>query len=122
MIKSGSVNIYVSNIDRSIKFYTDTLGMKLVFNAGGHYAQIAAGGGLMLGLHPASPKAPKPGTHGAISIGFEPDRPIDQAVAELLNRGVAFHGPIMDDPPVRLAFFGDPDGNELYLVEYKGPQ
>ena len=122
MIKSGSVNVYVSDLNRAIKFYTDTLDMKLVFNAAGHYAQIAAGGGLMIGLHPASPKAPKPGTRGAISIGFAPDRPIDQAVAELTKRGVAFQGPIMEDPPVRLAFFGDPDGNELYLVEYKGPQ
>ena len=122
MIKSGIPNIFVSDIDRAIKFYTDVLGMKLIMNAGGHYAQVAAGGGLVLGLHPASPHAPKPGTRGSISIGFAPDRPLDQAVAELTQRGVAFRGPIVDDPPVRLADFGDPDGNDLYLVEYKAPQ
>ena len=122
MIKSGSVNVYVSDMNRAIKFYTDALGMKLTFNAGGHYAQIAAGGGLLIGLHPASPKAPRPGTKGSISIGLAPDRPLDQAVAELTQRGVTFSGPIVDDPPVRLAFFGDPDDNELYLVEFKGPQ
>ncbi|HKQ47727.1 MAG TPA: VOC family protein [Phycisphaerae bacterium] len=122
MIKSGSVNVYVSDMDRAIKFYTDVLGMKLIMNAGGHYAQIAAGGGLVLGLHPASPQAPKPGTRGSISIGLAPDRPLDQAVAELTKRGVAFRGPVVNDPPVQLAFFGDPDGNELYLVEFKAPQ
>jgi hypothetical protein len=30
---------------------------------------------------------------------------------------VQFHGPIKDDSAVRLAFFGDPDGNDLYLCQ-----
>jgi hypothetical protein len=38
-------------------------------------------------------------------------------VAKLEQRGVSFHGPIIDDEQVRLAFFGDPDGNALYLCQ-----
>jgi hypothetical protein len=32
---------------------------------------------------------------------------------------VVFRGPVVDDAQVRLAFFGDPDDNDLYLIEAK---
>jgi hypothetical protein len=35
----------------------------------------------------------------------------------LSNRGVQFRGPVRTDTAVKLAFFGDPDGNALYLSE-----
>lgn len=41
-------------------------------------------------------------------------------MAELKKRGVVFESDVVDDDPVKLAFFGDPDDNELYLCEYKG--
>ena len=53
-----------------------------------------------MGLHPASPRsvAPgteAPGTEGAITVGFAVD----------------------DEGQLGLAYFTDPDGNELYLAE-----
>jgi catechol 2,3-dioxygenase-like lactoylglutathione lyase family enzyme len=105
-------------MDRAVRFYTETLGLKLQFRAGDHWAQVDAGNGLVIGLHPASAKAPKPGTSGSISVGLLVKQPIDRVVSTLAGRGVAFHGPIVDDTQVRLAFFGDPDGNSLYLCEY----
>jgi len=45
----------------------------------------------------------------------------DAAYAELSARGVPFHVPPKDfpeeAPSVRIAFFKDPDGNELELVQ-----
>lgn len=39
----------------------------------------------------------------------------------LQQKGVSFReekgGPVVDDGPVKLAFFSDPDGNDLYLCE-----
>jgi len=41
-------------------------------------------------------------------------------VATLKAKGVTFHGPLLDkskEEGIKLAFFGDPDGNSLYLCE-----
>jgi len=119
MLSSALPTIYVSDVDKAVHFYTDVLGLKLQFQSGPHFAQIDAGGGSSIGLHPPSPKASAPGTHGAISVGFYVTEPLDDVVASLKAKGVQFHGPIIEDSPVRLAFFGDPDGNDLYLCEYK---
>ena len=54
MITGGNATIYVAAMDRSVWFYTATLGLRLVFRAGDHWAAIDAGGGLQLGLHPAT--------------------------------------------------------------------
>ena len=119
MIKGGNATIYVTNMDRAVGFYTNTLGLKLQFRAGNHWAQIDAGNGLQIGLHPSGPQSPPAGKSGSISVGFSISQPLDQVVSTLKSRGVAFRGPIMDDAKggIRLAFFGDPDGNDLYLSE-----
>ena len=42
-------------------------------------------------------------------------------MSALGTKGVTFKGPIIDDAngSIRLAFFSDPDGNDLYLCELK---
>jgi len=119
MIQGGNATIYVSDMDRAVGFYTNTLGLRLQFRAGNHWAQVDAGNGLQIGLHPSGPQSPPAGKSGSISVGFTINQPLDQVVATLKSRGVAFRGPIMDDAKggIRLAFFGDPDGNDLYLCE-----
>ncbi len=119
MIKGGIPTIFVSDMDRAVNFYTDTLGMKVQQRDGNDWCSIDAGDGLTLGLHPAGPNSPKPGSRGAISIGLGLTEPLDDVVKTLKERGVAFEGEIIDDDPVRLALFGDPDGNEFYLWEFK---
>lgn len=118
MIKSALVTVYVNDLDAAVAFYTKTLGCTLRFQAGSEWAQVEAGSGFSIGLHPRSDKGPEPGTRGSMSIGFYTKDPIEKAVESLHAKGVQFRGPIVDDDPVKLAFFGDPDGNELYLCEY----
>ncbi len=119
MISGGNPTLYVSNLGRSIHFFTEVLGLRLRAHPSDGWAEIDAGDGLILGLHPESIHAASPGTRGAITIGLNVDQPLEQVVARLEARGVVFKIPILDNPksPVRLAFFGDPDGNELYLCE-----
>ncbi len=117
LIHGGSPTIYVSDLDRAVHFYTEVLGLQLQYRAGNEFAMIDGGGGLMLGLHPAGRQSPQPGTRGSISVGLNVSEPIERVVEVLEGRGVEFRGPIKDDDPVRLAFFGDPDGNDLYLCE-----
>ena len=118
MIDNGNATVFVSDMSRAVEFYTKVLGMKLRMRAGDHWAEVQAGD-LIIGLHPAGPESPKPGTPGAVQIGLTVTKPLDEAVDELTRRGVAFHGPVVDDEQVRLAFFADPDGNVSYLCEIK---
>jgi hypothetical protein len=93
-------------------------GLRLAFRAGDEWAGIDAGGGLQLGLHPAGPRTPAAGQPGAITVGLSVDEPIERVVSVLEGRGVTFRGPVVDDGGrLKLAFFTDPDGNELYLAE-----
>jgi catechol 2,3-dioxygenase-like lactoylglutathione lyase family enzyme len=120
MISGITATVFVSNMDRAVDFYSKTLEMKLAGRWGDHYASIDIGRGAAIGLHPEeSAKSPKPGTPGSIQLGLAVDRPLEQVIADLKPKGVNFRGPIIDDGAVRLAFFGDPDGNELYLCEVK---
>jgi catechol 2,3-dioxygenase-like lactoylglutathione lyase family enzyme len=112
------LTIYVSDMDRSVRFYTETLGMKLNERHGNHWAAIDGGPGLSIGLHPATPEVAA-GQPGSMAIGLYLDGSLGEAVKRLTNRGVAFDGPIMEDKALSLAYFTDPDGNRLYLAEMK---
>lgn len=119
MITGGNATVRVSSMDRAVEFYTRALGLKLKNRFGNEWAEVEAGPGLVIGLHPAG-HGPKPGTPGSISVGFTVKGPIEDVVATLKAQGVTFHGSILDNSKeegIKLAFFGDPDGNALYLCE-----
>ncbi len=120
MIHGGNATIFVSNMDRAVRFYTETLGLALQYRAGDHWAQVDAGG-MPIGLHPTGPEGPKPGPGGSIQVGLNVTEPIDEVVTTLRGRGVTFKGPVVDDGPVKLASFCDPDGNDLYLCQVMKP-
>ena len=109
------VTIFVSNMDESIRFYKEVLGMKLGDRYGNEFAVIQGKNGLTIGLHPASAKSPA----GKIAIGIQVAEPIQAAVARLKEKGVKFTSPVIDDKEVLAADFADPDGAEMYLVEVK---
>jgi len=117
MISGGNATVFVSNMDRSVQFYTEVLGMKLTNRFGDHWATVDAGKGFIIGLHPASSKYPAPGTKGAMMLGLDIDEPIDRAVARLSEKGVEFKGSIVRDTSGNFAHLEDPDGNEIYLWE-----
>lgn len=110
------VTIFVSNMDRAVRFYTDVLGMKLVYRFGDDWATLKTDDGMTVGLHPASNESPA-GRNGSITIGFEVSEPIQKAVATMKEKGVKFVGPIVDDKEVKAAHFEDPEGNQMYFVE-----
>lgn len=118
MIQGGTPTIYVSDMDRAVAFYTRTLGLKLLEREDDDWASIDAGDGLVLGLQPANGNGQKVGG-GSIAIGFNVTEPLEDVIAKLEHRGVQFRGPVKSqaEVPVRMAFFGDPDGNVLYLCE-----
>ena len=122
MIRGGLVTLFVRDVGKAVRFYVETLGMKLVEQGGAGWAVIDAGEGFRIGLHQPQMQASAvdPVTTGSRaaftpSIGLTPKVPIREAIAIYENRGVVFD--VKDDGPVTLAHFRDPDGNALYLCQ-----
>jgi catechol 2,3-dioxygenase-like lactoylglutathione lyase family enzyme len=57
MLSRGIATIFVTDMDRSVRFYTEVLGLSLTQRFGNHWAQVEAGQ-LVIGLHPASAQSP----------------------------------------------------------------
>jgi len=117
MFKSGSVTILVDDINKSEQFYVDTLGLKVQFKVEGHLVQVEAPG-LAIGLlYPGEGQEAHPGKAGRVHIGLEVQE-LDSSIKLLQSRGVEFQLTIEGDA-TRIAYFSDPEGNPLYLVEVK---
>lgn len=116
MFSGGNVTVYVSNMDASVRFYTEQLGLKLAYRFGDHWASIHAGKGLTIGLHPASEEFTA-GRVGSMTIGLELEGDIDDAVRSLEKKGIRFDGPVNRGKAGAFVGFKDPDGNMLYLAQ-----
>lgn len=107
----ASVNFYSSDIDRSIDFYTKTLGIELVDRQGDSYASFALNDELRLGVKLASEEREKPGSQTLIlrvpDINTAYDLAIEQGADVLVH--------LRDDPWGQWFAIGDPDGN---MIEY----
>jgi catechol 2,3-dioxygenase-like lactoylglutathione lyase family enzyme len=116
MIKRANVTVMVSDMDKSLGFYVDALGMKLKTRYGNEFAEIEALG-INLAIHPTTKGRPKP-ARSAMSIGLAVDN-MENTMKELEEKGIKLSSGMVQDGPIRLAMFKDPDGNELYLAETK---
>lgn len=114
ILTSGNVTVIVSDMGRSISFYTETLGLELKIRYGDNYAEIAVEG-LTVALHPPVRGGPSSAGPQSLSIGLAVPN-LHAAVEELRGRGVSFSR-VTEDGFVKLAFFADPDGTPLYLAE-----
>lgn len=114
MYIGGNVTLMVADFERSVRFYTETLGLTLKARFGDGWAEVEAPG-LTIGLHPAGEHGPQPGQAGSISIGLEVED-LDAAMAALRDKGVEFQR-TFGDGPRRFASFMDPDQTGLYLWE-----
>ena len=101
----------VSDIDRSITFYRDQLGLNELQHEG-DWAQLDANG-LHLGLNARE----SPSGHGGAVIAFQPENGLESAFQKLRDGGVDVPGDISEHSWGRVATFKDPDGNDLQLYE-----
>ncbi len=107
MIRGGAVVLGTSDAARAVRFYIETLGMKLVREAGDGPV-IDAGEGFQLELRPGAAVA---------DVLLYPKVPIADTIAILENRGVTFA--TTDTGTAIVARFQDPDGNSLSLFQTK---
>lgn len=116
MIRGGLVTLFVRDVGSAVRFYVETLGMKLVEQAGSGWAVIDAGDGFRIALHEGAARIEGEGRGTfAPSVGLYPKVPIAEAIAIYENRGVKFD--VKDDGPMTLAYFRDPDDNVLVLCQ-----
>ena len=111
MMKDAYVTIDVSNMARAIRFYTKVLGLKLVHNYKGYWADIKAPH-MWIGLHLDHEGGPRKKGSGNMSIGFTP-KDIEKAVKLLKKKHIKVKLEEMEWG--RYAEFKDPDGTDMYL-------
>jgi methylmalonyl-CoA/ethylmalonyl-CoA epimerase len=112
--KIGQIAISVTNLARSKEFYQNTLGMKLLFEAGSMAFFLCGDIRFMIGV------SEETFTPGGTILYFKVGD-IQRAHALLLQQEVVFtHAPHlvakMPDHDLWMAFFNDPDGNLLGMM------
>ena len=115
------VNIFVTDFDRAVTFYQQTLGLPLRFREEqfGYASFKTEGAGLALArVDPNAHNAAElVGRHTGVGLGV-PD--IDAAYKELAAKGVHFTMPPTKQPwGGVLALFADSEGNILYLDQLR---
>jgi catechol 2,3-dioxygenase-like lactoylglutathione lyase family enzyme len=108
----GHIEIFVSDIQRSLHFYENVLGFALTAIQGQHiWLQL---GEVEILLRPGQPPPPaaryEDAPHGLVL--YTDDLP--STMAELRGRGLEFKGTIDSD---KCHTFTDPDGNWFQLVD-----
>jgi catechol 2,3-dioxygenase-like lactoylglutathione lyase family enzyme len=115
----GQVALTTTDLDRAVAFYRDALGLKYLFSAPPGLAFFDCDGiRLMLSL-PEGPDAARPG-----AVLYFRVQGIEEAHRTLMGRGVTFQEAPhriarLPDHELWMAFFKDPDGNVLALMEEK---
>jgi catechol 2,3-dioxygenase-like lactoylglutathione lyase family enzyme len=113
----GSVIVPVSDQQRALSFYTETLGFETRMDApfgGGRWIEVAPVGAATTIALVGAPKAPVPGI--VVSLATEN---ADDAHAALVARGVDADAEVlrMGDFVPPMFTFRDPDGNQFRMVE-----
>ncbi len=117
--KLDYVMVMVSKMETSVKFYRDTLGLKLQFESPG-WSQFETGSttlALHLAAAPAA-KAPEKPAAGTLQLGFNV-ADIERATLTLKERGIQFtrEPTLQPKEGIKLAVFLDPDGMPISIAQ-----
>ncbi|MBA3947453.1 MAG: VOC family protein [Herpetosiphonaceae bacterium] len=122
IVGTHHVALVTPNFDRQREFYVERLGLPVVGAFHGRRIVFIDTGSTTIELIEQD-KAHAGAAGGWAHFAFEV-ADVDATYDELRNQGIAFHVVPKDFPPeapdVRIAFFKDPDGNEIELVQPLG--
>lgn len=110
--------IYVNDLNESMKFYEDILGLKLSkkFSAGPNDIAFFDAGGAEIELI-KSKKYDEISHSEYISFGFNVTS-IDSTIEKFKEKGISIHsGPFQPNPNTKFFFIQDPNGVLIQLVE-----
>jgi catechol 2,3-dioxygenase-like lactoylglutathione lyase family enzyme len=114
----GHAIVYVSSMDAGVRFYSEKLGLPLIYRFEDKFAAVEAGN-LSLAIHPKTPNTPDPGKKGSVSLGLQVDEPLERVVSRLTERGIRMSGESAPPGAGARVEFEDDDGNPIYLWEAK---
>ncbi len=111
--KIAFISYPVTNLQKSIVFYRDLLGLKLLF-VKDSWAEFKIDD-QRLAIHEEKDGI-QPDNKSGATVYFEAD-PIEDAVESLQSKGVIFHGEIENYSYGKIVLFSDPDNNSIGLYE-----
>lgn len=108
--------IYVRDVGRSLPFYRDALGFRVVDEYPGAYARLRCpGGDTTIALHQLEPSQEFQPAHEGMRLYFEVQA-LDKLCASMVGRGVEFTQLPKQMPwGWKHAYLKDPDGHEISL-------
>ncbi len=112
--KLAFISLPVTDLDRSVTFYRDVLGLKILLMEDA-WAEFDLDG-QRLALHREIITEPSHGT----TIYFKANS-IEEEIESLKQKGVSFKGELEIYSYGKLICFADPDGNMLGLYELPAP-
>ena len=118
------VGINVADVDRSIRWYQDVLGLRRIYEeAWGDFPAVLVANGSGVALFPRDDGASTPQARSADDmghIGFRTSREgLEQARAEVAARGITYHDGDYD--VAWSIYFDDPDGHQIEITTYEPP-
>ena len=111
--KVGAVILLVSNMDRAIKFYRDTLGL-VVKNISDEWTEFFTSG-TVLALHPAKTKVKH---NPNMLVGFMVSD-LDSIASTLRSKNIKFFKEPKEESFGKHAIIEDPDGHLISIAEIK---
>ena len=116
--RTDFISLPVTDVERSKKFYGDTLGLPAVNVAGFPEYQLGENISVyLLDMEQVGSTFTAPHT-GSIALRVAD---VAEARKELEAKGVVFEGDILDTSVCHMAFFKDPDGNAIMLHRRYAP-
>ena len=119
--KVGTICVPVSDQERAIEFYVETLGLEkrtdVPFGDGYRWVEVGpAGADTTIAIVPPPPGNPTGNVQTGICLNTDD---VDAVHADLASRGVDVDAEVsrMGDPVPPMFWFRDPDGNTLMVVE-----
>ena len=109
----------VTDMERSKKFYGETLGLEQTDDRGFPEFKLGDNGFLYL-LKLEDIGGTFRGPHDAGFALRVPD--VAEARRELEERGIVFNGDVLDTGVCHMTFFADPDGNQIVLHRRYAPR
>lgn len=117
--RADFVSVPVTDLERSAAFYEQTLGLTRL--GASAWPEFTLGNVSLYLVDPTNMGQTFTAPHSAHIALRVPD--VAAARTELEERGVTFHGEILDTGVCHMAFFSDPDGNALMLHHrYAAPE
>jgi catechol 2,3-dioxygenase-like lactoylglutathione lyase family enzyme len=117
--RTDFVSVPVRDLEKSTAWYRDTLGLEQIGEGGWPEFQLGENVSLYL-IDPTNIGQEFRAPHTSSIALRVPD--VEEARKELEDRGIEFRGETFDTGVCHMAFFSDPDGNELMLHRRYAPR